>query len=66
MHGEKGGVGTEDGEPEVTFAEALGELAVEDEREPVVGGAEESEDAGHRHDEVEVGDDEEGVVEVLV
>ena len=37
-----------------------------DEGEPVVGRGEEAEDAGHRHDEVEVGDDEEGVVQVLV
>ena len=39
---------------------------VGDEGEPVVGRGEEAEDAGHRHNEVEVGDDEEGVVEVLV
>ena len=37
-----------------------------EEREPVVGCGVEGEDAGHRHDEVEVGDDEEGVVEVFV
>jgi hypothetical protein len=50
----------------VELAEGFGEGAVEEERSPVVGGAEEAEDAGHGHDEVEVGDDEEGVVEVLV
>ncbi len=37
-----------------------------DEGEPVVGGGEEGEDSGHRHDEVEVGDDEDGVVEVFI
>ena len=37
-----------------------------EEREPVVGCGVEGEDPGHGHDEVEVGDDEEGVVEVLV
>ena len=36
------------------------------ERKPVVGGGEEAEDGGHCHDEVEVGYDEEGVVEVLI
>ena len=66
VHGEEGGVGAEEGDPEVQLAEGFGEGAVEEQREPVVGGAEEAEDAGHGHDEVEVGDDEEGVVEVLV
>src|SRR5215470_17211119 len=34
--------------------------------EPVVDAGEDGERAGHRHDEVKVRDDEEGVVEVLV
>ncbi len=66
MHGDKGGIGTEERAPEVELAEGLGEAAAEEDGCPVVGGAEEAEDAGHRHDEVEVGDDKKGVVEVLV
>ena len=70
MHGEEGGVGSDDGEPEVEAAEGFGHEAAGClggmSGEPVVGGGEEAEDGGHGHDEVEVGDDEEGVVEVLV
>ena len=35
-------------------------------RRPVIKSTEKTEDAGHRHDEVEMGDDEKGVVEILV
>src|SRR6266851_4571337 len=66
MHGEEGRVGSDDGEPEVEAAEGFGHQTPSYEREPIVGCGEEAEDAGHGHDEVEVGDDEDGVVEVLV
>ena len=67
VHGKKCRVGEEECQPEVPLAEALGEdAAVREQREPVVSGAEEAEDSGHGHDEVEVGDDEEGVVQILV
>ena len=66
VHGEEGGVGAKQGSPEVELAEGFGEGAVEEQGGPVVRRAEETEDAGHGHDEVKVGDDEEGVVEVLV
>ena len=72
VHGEEGSVGTEDGSPEVDLAEGLGHEARGagcnggDLGKPVVRCGEEAEDAGHGHDEVEVGDDKEGVVEVLV
>src|ERR1700729_1738522 len=71
-HGQEGRVPSDKGEPEVEAAEGLGHeaggLAALGgyQGEPVVRRGEESEDSGHRHDEVEVGDDEEGVVEVLV
>ena len=67
VHGKKSRVGKEERQPEVPFAEALGEYApMRKKREPVVRGAEQAEDSGHRHDEVEVADDEECVVQILV
>ena len=38
----------------------------EDQRRPVIGAAEQPEDPRHGHDEVKMGDDEEGVVQVFV
>ncbi len=72
VHGEEDGVGSDEGEPEVEVAEGFGEEASGvfagggEEREPIVGCGVEGEDSGHGHDEVEVGDDEGRVVEVLV
>ncbi len=72
MHGEEDGVSSDEGAPEVEMAERLGQetagmtVGGGEEGEPVVGRGVEAEDAGHCHDEVKVGDDEEGVVEVLV
>ena len=72
MHREEGGVSADEGSPEVDAAEGLGHEAPRsrgsgcDLREPVVGGGEEAEDSGHGHDEVEVSDNEEGVVKVLI
>ena len=72
MHGQENGVGADEGAPEVKATEGFGEEAAGvfvgggDQREPVVGCGVEGEDAGHGHNEVEVGDDEEGVVEVFV
>src|SRR5579863_6279659 len=48
------------------LAERLVHHAPEEQREPVSGGGEEREDPGHAHDDVEVGDYEIGVVEILV
>lgn len=72
MHGEEDGVRADEGEPEVPAAEGFGHEAAgvvrggSEEWEPIVGGGIEAEDAGHCHDEMEVGDDKGGVVEVLV
>ena len=72
MHGQKCGVSSEQCEPEVEAAQGLGHETCWFSalgsylRKPVIGGGEEGEDSGHRHDEMEVGHDEEGVVEVLV
>ena len=72
VHGKEDCVGSDQGGPEVEAAEGFGHETARararcgDERKPVVGRRVETEDAGHRHDEVEVGYDEEGVVEVLV
>lgn len=66
-HRQEGVVRAVEGEPEVPAAEAFGEEATAtDEGEPVVGGGEEAEDACHGHDEMEVGDDEGGVVQVFI
>ena len=72
MHGKKRRVGEEDGQPEMPAAERFvhqarcsrrssGKL-----RKPIRGRGEKAEDAGHRHDEVEVCNDEVRIVQVLV
>ncbi len=66
VHGEKGAVGGKKGEPEVPFAEALGKGLADEQGRPVIRGAEQAEHAGHGHDEMEMRDDEERVVEVLI
>ena len=72
VHGEKDRVGSDEGGPEMEAAEGFGHQAARararrgDEGKPVVGRRVEAEDAGHCHDEMKVGDDEEGVVEVFV
>jgi len=72
VHWEEDGVGSDRGAPEVKASEgfrhqAAGMLAGgRHEREPVVDRGIEAKDAGHCHDEVEVSDDEKGVVEILI
>ncbi len=72
VHGKEDRVGSDEGAPEVETAEGFGEESAGmvagsgDKWEPVVGCGVESEDAGHGHDEMEMGYDEEGVVQVLI
>src|SRR5215469_4584250 len=72
VHGEESEVGEAECEPEMPLAEAFRHEAAGEaktcgnERKPVIRGGEETKDSGHGHDEVEVGDDEERVVEIFV
>ena len=66
VHGEERPVVGDEGEPEVPLAQRLVHHAAEHLREPEGGGAEDAEQGRPGHDQVEVGDHEEGVVEVDV
>src|SRR5262249_22284236 len=66
MHRDEGGVGAEKGDPEVELAQALIHEPTEDSREPEVDAGERGEASGHGHDQVEVGDNEVGVVQVAI
>src|SRR5579862_6860666 len=66
MHGKEGAPGADDGDPEMELAEGFVHEASGHEREPIVDAGKDGEGSGHCHDEMEVSDDEEGVVEVGV
>src|SRR5260370_6654184 len=62
----KDGVHADKREPEMDFAEALAQVASEHFRRPEIGGGENAEDGRDAHNQVEMGDDEIGVVEEQV
>src|SRR5712692_11026843 len=66
MHRHEDGVHAYKRKPEVDFAEAFAQVASEHFRRPEIGGGKNAEDGRDAHNQVEMGDDEIGVVEEQV
>src|SRR6202023_4038429 len=56
MHRHEDGIGADEGQPEVSLAQALIHHAAEHLGEPVIGGGEYTEDCGYAHDQMEMSD----------
>ena len=63
VHGHENQIDARESDGEMKFAQALAHHAPVHLREPVIGGGEDSEDGGHAHDQVEMGNDEIGIVQ---
>ena len=66
VHRHEDAVDADEGEPEMQFAERLVHHAADHLRAPEIRAGEDAEDGGDGHDEVEMGDDEVGGVQVGV